>query len=301
VRGLDLAHAPHADEAVVGSLLDTSALERALADVDSVIHLAALMSWHPDDEADLFEVNVRGTSLLLWVAAAHPLTRLVFASSGEVYPELAPRYLPLDEAHPTQPTSLYGLTKLLGEEMVRHFGRRTGTPVCILRFAHTQAPEELLDPGSFFSGPRFYVNAKLRQLGRLPPSPAVEGSIAALRAVATPHEQHYIGCDPDGRPYRMGICDVRDMVQGVLLGLEHPRAANETFNIGPKESVDFDRAVPYLARVTGLPVVRVNLSTVPYRYDTAIAKAEQRLGYSPRFDFFRTVGDAALKGGAGRP
>ena len=78
--------------------------------------------------------------------------------------------------------------------------------VTFKRFAHTQQASELRDPTSFFSGPRFYVNAKLRQLRTLPPSPAVEKSIAALKAVARPEEQHYIGCSPEGRPYRMCIC-----------------------------------------------------------------------------------------------
>src|SRR5690606_28085435 len=116
-------------------------------------------------------VNVRGTFNLLRAASKAGVGRFVFASSGEVYPELNSVYLPIDEAHPTHPTSMYGLSKLLGEEMVQNFARRTGLPYAILRFSHTQSAEELFDPNSFFSGPRFYVNAKLRQLRRLPASP----------------------------------------------------------------------------------------------------------------------------------
>lgn len=295
VRGLDLrsAERDRPDEMILGSLLDADALGEALHGVEGVIHLAALMSWHPKEDHALFEANVQGTFNLLQAAIQHGAKRFVFASSGEVYPELNPAYLPIDEAHPTRPSSVYGLTKLLGEEMVRNYGRRAGLPFCILRFAHTQAAEELLDPTSFFSGPRFYVNAKLRQLRNLPSTPAIEKSIEALFAVATDSEHHYIGCSPEGIPYRMGICDVRDMVRSLLLALTQPAAAGETFNIGPASSFDFDDAVPYLARVTGLPVKRVNLHTTPYRYDTTVEKAMSRLGYEPKYSILAMIDDAA--------
>ncbi len=292
VRGFDLSeprqHAP--DEMVVGSLLDADKVQQAAAGVDAVIHLAALMSWNPKDEVALFDANVQGTFHLLRASAA--VKRFVLASSGEVYPELAPLYQPLDENHPTHPTSAYGMSKLLAEDMVQHFGRR-GMPFCILRFSHTQSADELFDAHSFFSGPRFYVNAKIRQLSALPPAPAVEKSLQTLKAVATPEEQHYIGCNLDGVPYRMGMCDVRDMLKGILLGLEHPAAAGENFNIGPVSSFNFDEAVTHLASFTGLNVLRLSLATTPYRYDTSIGKAQRVLGYAPNYDIFRMIDDAA--------
>jgi UDP-glucose 4-epimerase len=278
------------DDVQVGSLLDPTALSRALEGVEAVVHLAALMSWLPQDADRLFAVNTQGTfNLLQAVTGQGVLPRFIFASSGEVYPELNPVYQPIDENHPTRPISVYGLTKLLGEEMVQHFGRRTGLAWCILRFAHTQQASELRDPTSFFSGPRFYVNAKLRQLRALPPSPPVEKSIAALEAVARPEEQHYIGCSPEGRPYRMCICDVRDMISGILLALDHPAAGGELFNIGPASAFDFDQAVSYLARATGLPIVHVNLHTQPYHYETSIDKARQVLGYEPQYTIYRMI------------
>jgi UDP-glucose 4-epimerase len=177
--------------------------------------------------------------------------------------------------------------------MVRTAGEQSGMPYVILRFSHTQAADELFDPDSFFSGPRFYVNAKIRQLRGLPSSPAVERTITALQSVATEGEQHYISLGQDGRPFQMGMCDVRDMLHGVTLALTHPAAAGETFNIGARTPFEFDTAVRYLAAHTGLPVHEVTMSTTSYRYETSVSKAIDVLGYAPQFDIFRMIDDAA--------
>lgn len=301
VRGLDVVAPPEGsplDEAVVGSLLDLDALDAALDGVDAVAHLAALMTWHPKDNPRLFETNVTGTFQLLQKAKALPLERFVFASSGEVYPELNPRARPITEAHPTLPNSPYGMTKMLGEEMLRNLAQQTGLPYTILRFSHTQSADELLDPNSFFSGPRFYVNAKIHQLQNLPQSPAVEKTIESLQEAARANdgaEQHYISLDTDGRVFRMGMCDVRDMCQGIELALTQDAARNETFNIGARQSFNFDDAVTHLARVTGLPVVPVHLSTTRYDYDTSVEKAISTLGYNPQWDIHKMIDDAATR------
>lgn len=296
--GLDVAATEagaRPDRFVEGGLLDREAVRGALVGVDAVIHLAAQMSWNPADADRVFRANVDGTFVLLDEARKASLRRFVFGSSGEVYPELSPVYQPIDESHPTRPLSTYGMTKLLGEEMVRHWERAHGIPACILRFAHTQEARELLDPQSFFSGPRFFVHAKLRQLRSFPSNPAIDASIAALDVVAGDDEVHYIGCSPDGTPYRMAICDARDLVAGIVLGLEHPAAAGETFNIGPAASVDFDALVPHMASFTGLDVQPVRLQTASYRYDTSIEKAKRLLGYAPRHDPFSMVEEAAAE------
>ena len=299
VRGFDM-HEPTGrrddHEVVTGDLRDPDTVDRALRGMDAVIHLAAMMSWQPQDAGKLFAANVDGTFNLLQAAGRNPVAHFVFASSGEVYPELAPAYQPIDEDHPTRPTSTYGLTKLIGEEMVKHYGRSTGRSFTITRFSHTQAAEELLDPTSFFSGPRFYVRAKLRQLASLPTSPAVVESIRRLEEIAQPGESHYIGCAPDGTPYKMGIGDARDLAQGVVLALEHPASRDETFNIGPSQSVSFDQLVPRLAEATGLPVATVRLETTPYAYETSIAKARDVLGYRPEHDVYAMIAEASSNG-----
>lgn len=295
VRGLDVSLAPSnspIDETVVSSLLDLDALNQALDGIDAVAHLAALMTWHPKDNPRLFEVNVTGTFQLLQAAKNRGLQRFVFASSGEVYPELNPKHLPITEEHPTLPNSPYGMTKLLGEQMVKTVAAQSDLPYTILRFSHTQVASELLDANSFFSGPRFYLNAKIRQLQNLPQAPTITQTIASLQALATDEEQHYISYDLDGKVFRMGMCDARDMCRGIELALTHDNAVNETFNIGAKNSFNFDDAVNTLAKHTGLPVVDARLATTRYDYETSVEKAMRLLDYTPQYDIFKMIDDA---------
>jgi UDP-glucose 4-epimerase len=290
VRSLD-QRPSDTGEVMVGSLLDPADVRTATLGVDAVVHLAALMTWDPGAEDALFEQNVSATYRLLRALPAG-LARFVFASSGEVYPERKPAYLPIDEDHPLAPDNAYGLSKLLGEEMVRQ-RMRVGLKATIVRLAHTQAAEELLDPASAFSGPRFFVTPRIRLLESLPPTPAITEALRRLREVQEPGDQLLLACSAEGVPYRMGICDARDAAAGIVLALEHPRAEGGVFNIGPKSSVDFGDIVPLMGKLSGLPVVKVSLPLPAYRYETSIARARQVLGYEPRHTVEQMIQEAA--------
>jgi UDP-glucose 4-epimerase len=290
VRGLDLKpleHPPAGYDEVVGHLDDREAASAALAGVRLVFHLGALMSWDPRDDEALHRTNCEGTRQLIEAARGVGARRFVFASSGEVYPEGAPRQLPIDEAHPTEPRSTYGLTKLIGEEMVRHLGR-SGMETVILRFSHTQDARELLDPTSFFSGPRFFLRSRLAQQRRL----GNAAQVAALEAADIGREAHVLACSESDRPFRMHITDSRDMLAGLLLAGAHCDAAGETFNLGATVPVDFGQAVPAMAAITGLPIVRVQLPGPGVFYETSNERIRARLGFEPRYPFATMLAEA---------
>ncbi len=100
-------------EEIVGSLEDAEAIFKAMDGVSDVLHLGAFMSWLAADRDSMFAVNVEGTRRLLDAASLAGVRRFIFASSGEVYPENRPEFLPITEDHPLRPNSPYGLTKLL--------------------------------------------------------------------------------------------------------------------------------------------------------------------------------------------
>jgi UDP-glucose 4-epimerase len=246
------------------------------------------MSWLPADAGRVYAANATGTFHLLRAAAAAKLRRFVLASTGEVYPEVRPRYLPVDESHPREPTSVYGLSKLLAEEMTAFFQRTQGLPFVILRLSHTQDARELADPASFFSGPRFFLRSKIRQQREFGNARA----LAVLEPLDDGTEKHLVQCAEDGTPYRMMFADTRDIAEAVVLAIDAPRAQNATIFVGPDEATALDAAVELMAARTRLPVVRASLPGPAVDYTTSNARARELLGFRPRWTFASMVEDA---------
>jgi UDP-glucose 4-epimerase len=106
---------------IEGDVQDTALLIKVMQEhrIESVIHFAGLktVSESVANPILYFSNNVQGTISLLQAMQAAKVYSLVFSSSATVYGQ--PEYLPYDEAHPTNPTNLYGDTKLKVEIMLR--------------------------------------------------------------------------------------------------------------------------------------------------------------------------------------
>lgn len=294
VRGFDLRSAGIEDggfDEVIGAFDDREAAIRACEGTDAVLHLGAFMSWLASDREKLFRANVEGTRIVLEAAAAAKVGRFVFASSGEVYPENKPEFQPVTEDHPKKPLSPYGLTKLLGEELVTFQGRVSSMETVILRFSHTQNASELLDPESFFSGPRFFLRPKIKQQENFGNKAAAD----LLRAADPGRPALVLTRNEEGRPFRMHITDTRDMAQGVLLALTHQKAAGGIFNLGATEPVDFAQILPVMAQMTGLPLLTVDLPGAGVWYHTSNQRIRETLGFEPDWPIMRMLDEAVAE------
>lgn len=101
---------------------------------DAVIHLAAMVGVLQCPEQEILRANVAATFNVYQAAADLGVRVVISASSPTVIghdgPEgWTPQYLPIDEDHPLRPGHAYSLSKVLGEEVMRYFARKSGRPL----------------------------------------------------------------------------------------------------------------------------------------------------------------------------
>jgi nucleoside-diphosphate-sugar epimerase len=87
------------------------------------------------------EVNGRGVlNLLEACRELSPHIRLLFPGSRLQYGK--PHYLPVDESHPMNPTSIYGVHKMLGEKYHLLYHRNYGLRATVVRISNVYGPDE---------------------------------------------------------------------------------------------------------------------------------------------------------------
>jgi UDP-glucose 4-epimerase len=119
---------------VEASVLDRSALIRAMDGIDSIIHLAAKKAVEESVSNPLkyYEHNVGGTLNILAAMAVKKVKKIVFSSTAAVY---APsEKSAIDESDLLAPLSPYGATKVMAEELIKSVGVAEGFSTISLRY-----------------------------------------------------------------------------------------------------------------------------------------------------------------------
>jgi UDP-glucose 4-epimerase len=137
----------HTDITNYRNLLESLRQIVSPGDVEGIIHLAAIVNIVEalNKPRRTIRVNVVGTANMLEIARKIDAERFVFASSVAVYGE--PRTLPLKEDHPLKPVNLYGLTKLVGEELLWRWYKDYGIKGIALRYFNVYGPR--MRPGPY--------------------------------------------------------------------------------------------------------------------------------------------------------
>ncbi len=110
---------PEGAEFFEASIHYPKVLHRALEGVEAVLHFGARSQVGESTRIPevYWQNNLGDTMTLLAAMRERGIGRLVFSSTASVYGE--PQRLPIDELHPTSPTSPYGNTKLAADLMIR--------------------------------------------------------------------------------------------------------------------------------------------------------------------------------------
>ena len=190
-----------------GSILDSALVDRLVADVDHVVHLAAAVGVFTivDKPLDSLRTNLHGTENVLDAAQKHDKPVLI-ASSSEVYGKNAGGALNEDSdrivGSPLKSRWSYSEAKAIDESLGYFYYSELGVPVRIVRFFNTVGPRQVGSYGMVV--PRF-VSAAL---------------------AGEPLEIY--GTGEQSRCF----CHVADAVAGMLSVIDSDQSVGSVYNIG---------------------------------------------------------------------
>jgi UDP-glucose 4-epimerase len=142
VRVLDIdpdSSLPDSVEFVEGDVRDQATVDAAAADVDVILHQAALVSVEESiaRPVESHAINTTGTLQVLEAAREHDV-RVVVASSAAIYGN--PDRVPIAESAPLVPTSPYGVDKLAVDHYVRLYHELYDVDAVALRYFNVYGP-----------------------------------------------------------------------------------------------------------------------------------------------------------------
>lgn len=197
---------PYPPEAnfIKGDIRDAGLVNILAGQADIIIHCAAqiYVSRSMEDPLADAQNNVIGTLNLLNAARKANVRRFVYFSSAATYGETV--RLPVDEAHPQEPLSPYGVSKLSGEKYALMFHKAYGLPTTSIRPFNIYSPRQ--DPSNSYSG---VISKFIDNISNDKP-PVIFGDGSATRDFVSVH----------------------DVVDMVLLMLDNDACVGKAFNCG---------------------------------------------------------------------
>ncbi len=241
---------------IQGDIRDAKAIENAVADVDGIIHEAAIISVPLSiKDPDLaHSVNAGGTQALLNASLERGVKRFVYASSCAVYGEQAK--LPISEDAPPNPLSPYASSKLVAEQSCRTFNELEGLETVCLRYFNVYGARQ--------TGEYAGVMTKFMERLRANQPPMIYGDGEQTRDFT------YVG----------------DVVDATLLALERNGVAGKTLNVGTCRTTSINELCKIFLRLTGKtglkPTYEAPRSGDIRHSQADIAKIRKLLGYDPK-------------------
>ncbi|SYX82330.1 UDP-glucose 4-epimerase GalE [Paenibacillus alvei] len=276
----------------IGDIRDSAFLDSVFAQhsIDAVIHFAAysLVGESMSNPAKYYDNNVHGTLVLLEAMRKHQVSRIVFSSTAATYGE--PERTPIVETEATNPTNVYGETKLTMERMMRWFDQAHDIRYVSLRYFNAAGAHE---------------NGKIGEDHR-PETHLIP--LVLQTALGQRKEMKVFGNDyptADGTCIRDYI-HVSDLADAHVLAVEYLRGGGQSdvFNLGSGNGFSVLEVIQTAERVTGRSVPTVleeRRAGDPAVLIASANKAKSVLGWNPKRDDLIVLIDSAWRWHQARP
>jgi UDP-glucose 4-epimerase len=204
-------------EFIQGSILDIDALQKAMAGVDGVMHLAAklLVEESVSEPEAYYATNVVGSLNVMKAMRMEGVKKIVFSSTAAVYDPSAPQ--PLEETAPTLPVNPYGWSKLMTEQMLIDFSAQGILEPVLLRYFNVAGKEEWFIPD--YSHETHLVPLIIE---------AAEGRRDVLKVFGTDYDTRDGSCIRD-------YIHVSDIAEAHIAAIHYPGTG--VFNIGTNNGI----------------------------------------------------------------
>lgn len=207
---------------------------------------------------------------------------MVFSSTAAVYGE--PQGSPIAENHPTNPTNVYGASKLMVEQMLGWYQRVHGIEYVALRYFNAAGADR-----SGLIGEKHEPETHL--------IPLVIGQALGQRSGLTVFGEDYP--TPDGTCIRDYI-HVTDLARAHILALDHllKDLESRTYNLGNGSGYSVRQVIDTVAAVAGQ---KISAEVGPRRAgDPAVlvassAQIQAELGWKPQFPNLQDIVASAWK------
>ncbi len=251
-------------EFIKGDIIDKQAVENALQGKDVVFHFAASVGRQKslDEPAKDSEINLIGTVNILEGMRKNKVKKIVYASSAAIFGELLTPTI--DEDHPQNADSPYGVSKLAAEKMILAYSGIYDIVGICLRYFNIYGKNQRFD---------LYGNV-------IP--------IFAKRIA----EGKKIGIYGDGLQTR-DFLNVIDVARANIIAAEKAEKSG-VYNVGSATSITINTLAEMMTEISGKDVGIEYLPTRPadvLHCKANIDKVQKELGFSPTVELEQGLKD----------